>query len=367
MRMGDWGSVCLFAVTMLFAGGAVAVTPYAITPLHAPCDYAHPLYAAIGNQGHVVGEWCVDSWSRGYIWEAGTTTDLGHLGGGGCFPMAVNGSGQVTGKSHVDFDTVHAFRWEGGVMTPLGTLPGASTDSSAGIDINAGGVVVGYSYDASGYVRPCTWVGTTITDLGTLGGDDGIARGVNDSGQVVGEADVASGDYHAFLWLPAAAYGLPAGMNDLGTFGGESSKALGVNNQGQIIGGLVDMSGYWQPWIWELGSITLLGGLGGTYTSPQDINNLGQVVGGSGTATDDWHAFLWEGGTMHDLNDYIPGGSGWVLETACGINDDGWIVGYGTYGSETRGFLLTPIPEPGTLGLLAAVGVGLLAGRKPRA
>lgn len=357
MRIGVWGFVCFFVVTGLVASGAVAATPYAITELHAPCDYPHPLYAAIGNQGHVVGEWCVDSWSRGYIWEGGVTTDLGHLGGGGCFPMAVNGSGQVTGKSHVDFDTVHAFRWQGGVMTPLGTLPGAGTDSSAGIDINSGGVVVGYSYDASGYVRACRWVGTTITDLGALGGNDSMARGINDLGQIVGEADVAGGDYHAFLWLPTAAYGLPAGMNDLGTFGGESSKALGVNNQGQIIGGLVDMSGYWQPWIWELGSITPLGG---DYTSPQDLNNSGQVVGGSSTATDDWHAFLWEGGTMYDLNDYVLSGSGWVLETACGINDAGWIVGYGTYGSETRCFLLTPVPEPGTLALVAAGAMGLL-------
>jgi probable HAF family extracellular repeat protein len=287
-------------------------------------------------------------------------TPLGHLGGGACMPMAANAFGQVTGKSHVDFDTVHAFRWEGGVMTPLGTLPGASYDSSAGLDINAAGVVAGYSYDSAGRVRACTWVGTTIGDLGTLGGSEALARGINDLNQVVGNADLAGGDERAFLYLPVAAYGLSAGMNDLGAFGGESSKALGINNQGQIIGGLVDTSGYWQPWIWQLGSITYLGGLGGTYTTPEDLNNLGQVVGGSGTAAGDWHAFLWENGAMADLNDYIPSGSGWVLETACGINDGGWIVGYGTLNGETRAFLLTPVPEPGMLLMFLAGAVALL-------
>ena len=364
MKRVSWGSVCLLSVVCLWGASASATTLYTVTELYAPCNYPHPLYAGISNSGHVVGEWCADGYSRGYIWLSGTATDLGALSGGACSPMAVNAFGQVAGSSHIDFDTVNAFRWEGGVMTPLGTLPGASYESSGGLDINASGVVVGYSYNSSGYVRPCRWVGTTITDLSTLGGHEGIARGVNDLGQIVGNADVAGGVDHAFLYLPVAAYGLSAGMNDLGTFGGESSKALGINNQGQIIGGRVNLSGYWEPWIWQNGSITYLGGLGGTYTTPVNINNLGQVVGGSGAATDEWHAFLWEGGTIHDLNNYVLGASGWVLETACGINDSGCIVGYGTYNGQDRCFLLTPVPEPGVLALVALGVLGLLRARK---
>jgi probable HAF family extracellular repeat protein len=352
------GTACLLAACCLLALNAFATTQYSITNLEAPCSYPHPLYAAIGDGGHVVGEWCVGGYSRGYIWYSGATTDLGDLGGGACFPMAVNASGQVTGKSHIDYDTVNAFRWDGGVLTPLGTLPGATTDSSAGLGINASGVVAGCSYDSAGRIRACKWVGTTITDIGTLGGAEALARGITALGEIVGKADVASGAEHAFLYLPVAAYGLSAGMNDLGAFGGESSKALGVNNAGQVFGGRVNMSGYWEPWVWQNGTTTYLGGLGGTYTTPVDINNLGQVVGGSGTASDDWHAFLWASGSIVDLNDCIAPGSGWVLETACGINDSGWIVGYGTYNGETRCFLLTPIPEPATLAL---AGMGLLA------
>ncbi|MBN1918125.1 MAG: PEP-CTERM sorting domain-containing protein [Verrucomicrobia bacterium] len=359
MRSAEWRFVCLCIIGCLAVAQAGAATQYMVTELLAPCTYPHPLYADIGGAGHVVGEWCDTGHSRSYIWQGGSWTDLGDLGGGACFAMAINASGQVAGKSHIDYDTVNAFRWEGGVMTPLGTLPGASYEASAGLDINAVGVVAGYSYSASGYVRPCQWIGTTISDLGTLGGTEGIARGLNDQGEIVGNADVAGGVEHAFLYLPVAAYGLSAGINDLGTFGGTSSKALRINNQGQIVGGSVDKSGSWQPWIWELGSITPLGGLGGTYTSPQDLNNSGLVVGGSGTASGDWHAFLWEGGMMCDLNDSIAGGSGWILETACGISDSGWIVGYGTLDGEARCFLLTPVPEPGLFLLMALGAAGL--------
>jgi len=55
-----------------------------------------------------------------------------------------------------------------------------------------------------------------------------------------------------------------------------------------------------------------------------------------------YHAFLWSGGSMKDLNDLIPAGSGWVLTEATGINDSGQIVGNGTLGGVERAFLLNP-------------------------
>lgn len=45
---------------------------------------------------------------------------------------------------------------------------------------------------------------------------------------------------------------------------------------------------------------------------------------------------------MQDLNDLIPGGSGWVLRNATAINNAGQIVGWGDVGAESHGFLLTP-------------------------
>ncbi len=56
------------------------------------------------------------------------------------------------------------------------------------------------------------------------------------------------------------------------------------------------------------------------------------------------HAILWEDGNTHDLNDLIPSDSGWFLEAANDINDEGEIVGVGyNPEGEERGFLLRPL------------------------
>jgi probable HAF family extracellular repeat protein len=53
-------------------------------------------------------------------------------------------------------------------------------------------------------------------------------------------------------------------------------------------------------------------------------------------------AFRWHDGTIADLNELIPPGSGWVLTSAEGVNDLGQIVGFGTVQGRTRAYLLTP-------------------------
>ena len=46
---------------------------------------------------------------------------------------------------------------------------------------------------------------------------------------------------------------------------------------------------------------------------------------------------------IRDLNAYVAPDSGWVLQKATGINDDGQIVGTGSHNGNTRGFLLAPV------------------------
>src|SRR5438445_1758439 len=86
----------------------------------------------------------------------------------------------------------HGFRWEDGVLTDLGTLPGGNR--SQAISINARGWIAGGS--TTGEFDPLTgllqfhtalWTDTEIIDLGTLGdGRNSVAVHVSNGGQIVG-------------------------------------------------------------------------------------------------------------------------------------------------------------------------------------
>jgi probable HAF family extracellular repeat protein len=95
----------------------------------------------------------------------------------------------------------------------------------------------------------------------------------------------------------------------------------------------------------------------GIVGSATAINNKGQIVGYASVAGSN-HAFIYTGsGPMQDLNGLIDPASAWTLSNAFDISDLGEIVGEGVSPSgETHAFLLTPVPEPSTLVLLAAGG-----------
>lgn len=277
----------------------------------------------INNAGQVVG-YTQQSYGVGYgtgptygfIYSSGTATQFSELRGPAyTFGNTINNAGQVAGFSLVsNSDVTDGFLYSGGSMTDLGSLAG-SNDYSDAYGINDHTQIVGYSTipNSSGRDRAFLWQNGAMTDLGDLygGSASAWAYSINNSGQVVGDSwQVAPSSAHAFLWQSGT-------MTDLGTLpGGTFSQALGINNSGLIVG---DASG---------------------------------------------HAFLDSGGTMEDLNTLIPSGSGWTLEQANGINDNGQIVGYGINSSgQSDAFLLTPTPEPSTFAFLCVGAIGLLAYR----
>jgi probable HAF family extracellular repeat protein len=273
-------------------------------------------------------------------------SSLGTLGGTFSYANGLNDAGQVVGDSWVDASgTDHAFLWQAGLMTDLGTLGGPQ---SLATSINASGQIVGMADTTPGVSHGFLWQTGVMTDLGTLGGPRSRAYSVNDANQVVGDASTAGGADHAFLWRTGV------GMTDLGTLpGGTYSIARAVNGSGQVVGyGDVRIKGLkalqQHAFLWQNGVMIDLGTLVAkprpsqvVHSLADDVSDTGQVIGMSNYIPGDEssiHAFLWQNGVMTDLNAQIPGGSGWVLGQANGINRAGQVVGTGTKG----GFLLTP-------------------------
>jgi probable HAF family extracellular repeat protein len=85
-----------------------------------------------------------------------------------------------------------AVLWENGSITDLGTLGG---NESASIGANDRGQVIGvasnaipdpFSFFGATQARAFLWAGGKMRDLGTLGGPDAFGQYVNDRGQVTG-------------------------------------------------------------------------------------------------------------------------------------------------------------------------------------
>ncbi len=156
-------------------------------------------------------------------------------GGSATIGRGVNNAGWVVGQADGGF----AFVYHDGASEALPLLENGS-DASA-TSINSSNVIVGSCRDVNGISRPVKWelvAGSwTITDLGTLAAGDagfGVATRINDAGQIVGYASVASpGPYRGFIMTNGV-------KTDIGTlgFGGNFaySQALGLNESGDVSG-----------------------------------------------------------------------------------------------------------------------------------
>ncbi len=147
----------------------------------------------------------------------------------------VNDAGRVVGGGSSPSGFNRAFRTDadGTNMTELGTLGGNESWAYA---INNAGQVAGTSSSLSIDTHAFLFTDAAgMTDLGTLGGYVSTAFALDNSGHVVGTAQDGAGAMHAFVWSAAL------GMRDLNDFipvnsGWVLTEARGVNDSGMIVG-----------------------------------------------------------------------------------------------------------------------------------
>lgn len=244
--------------------------------------------------------------------------DLGTYGSGSSYAYSVNDAGQVVGTAGqraVLFDTT------GGGNNLY--LP-STADNPHGVarSVNNSGEIVGqYAHQAACVFDPTG--GGAIINLGPSGS---FAYDISNTGQIVGSI-VASGYSRAARFDVTSD---PIGIVDLGALPGyNQSYARSINDSGQIVGyALPPTGGLARPVLFDpsgSGSNVDLGTLGGTSGSARSINNLGQIVGIAVTGSGDSHAVLFDAtGSSGNID---LGGLGGVTSAANAINDLGFIVG----------------------------------------
>lgn len=224
--------------------------------------------------------------------------------------------------------------------------------------ISSNGLIAGATSPDGSAMHAALWYHGQALDLGKagVGRPNSAAFGVNDRGQVVGQADTINPNGEDFCGFNASGFQSSTAcipflwqngiMQPLPTLGGPNGVANLINNRGQVAGwaeGPTPGTGcpvnFFYPVVWQYGGARQLAIAAGDNSGlAAAINDAGQVSGASGTCAPyqpgpgvylvEHHAMLWDSdGTPHDLGNL--GGSGsWAGNHACALNNQGQVVGH---------------------------------------
>lgn len=325
--------------------------------------------ADVNNGGVVVGTLRGTGTSQAFSW--GSTSGIRQLsalsGAIETEARAINNAGVIAGKSA---ETV--VQWNAaGTISALAPPPMPQTFAH---DVNDAGKVAGGFIQVGPQEHPRIFQpgAPPIDPPNSLGGIWDEALGLNNHAPpvAVGTAMVGSGGpTHAFSWT----VGGP--LVDLTPGLGTNSAARAVNMAEDIVGESSINAVVWRKGGGTPEVIPALSGFDAG--SARDINLPGEIIGDSFFSFQPFQSrpFLYRafrrdtGGPTSvsppevvDLNSLIAAGSGWVLEHATAINDNGWIVGTGQLNGSPRGFVLIPPSAPITCPCGAAIALGVLVG-----
>ena len=186
------------------------------------------------------------------LWQPGRPVrDLGAFGEGADIPLDINDRGQVLVLSRSgDDDRGRMFLWDDGSTADLGTLGGDIAGPFGGVTppgrgLNNHGQAAITLGTPSGDRHAALWDHGHLTDLGTLGGASSIAEDIDDGGRIVGEAQTSTGDFHAFVWEHGH-------MTDLGALADSNQSIARDIDDGQAVGFRFEPDGTTTGLLWTL-------------------------------------------------------------------------------------------------------------------
>ena len=167
-----------------------------------------------------------------WIWEDNKITSLPSFGGYISEAIAINNKGEVVGFANErEYDPCRACLWRNGKAVDLGTLGGPKSEAN---DISNNSIIVGESQSKTGATLGFVYSSNQMRPLEPLPGETGsFAMSVNDGNLVVG-ASISGNKQKATLWFNGKAIDLNTIVP--GRDGWQLGVARAVNNQGQIAG-----------------------------------------------------------------------------------------------------------------------------------
>jgi hypothetical protein len=257
----------------------------------------------------------------------------------------VNDAGQISGGYLPNKGPIgDGFLLQAGMFTTL-DFPGSIETVAA--KLNASDQVVGV-YILSGR-HGFLYSQGNYTTIDVPGSTDDQSEGINNAGQIVGFYVDSGGATHGYLRTGG-------NYTPVDVPGSTLTRADGINNSSQIVGGYMDGAGATHGFLLSGSKYTTFDVPGATFTEAVGINDAGQIVGKYLDAAGHKHGFLLSGGNYTSID--VPGS---VSTEVLDINNLGQLVGQYLDTDHSHGFLATPVPEPGSLSLLALASLGSMA------
>ena len=203
--------------------------------------------------------------------RATSATTLPTLGGTIASATGLNDQGIVTGISATSDGGYHAFSWQDGTLTDLGSI---GTHNSRSAAINDAGLIVGGVETRKGlHISAVEWKNGRLIDLGTFGAPRATAVAVNGAGDVLVQTFQKNSQT-----LGAALFRANGTTSRIATpVGGSPINVVALNDHDQVLG----YAANGRSFIWQNGAEMLLPpsrdpaavGL------PIALNNAGQALG----------------------------------------------------------------------------------------